>query len=193
MGYANCHQAARPKHQFMPVEQQSKDVPSEMSAGEFEDAFGGLYEHSAWAATRTFDSCVSQQWDSVDGLCVALRAILEKADHDEKLALIQAHPDLAGKAAAAGTLTDESNIEQSSAGLDQCSSDELERFHSSNNAYKLKFEFPLIMAVKNSNRHLIPAAFEQRINNTKVDEFVTAIGEINKLARLRLNPFFTTE
>jgi len=177
----------------MPAEPQSKSVPSQMSASEFEGAFGALYEHSAWVATRTFDSGASELWDSVDGLCEALRTTLDKASMDEKLALIRAHPDLAGKAAAAGTLTDDSNNEQSSAGLDQCSKQELEQFHSLNNAYKLKFEFPFIMAVKDSNRHLILAAFEQRIQNNMADEFATAIAEINKIARLRLNPFFVSE
>jgi len=164
-----------------------------MSAGEFVDAFGALYEHSPWVAARTYDSDVSKSWDSLGGLARALRKTLEQASKDEKLALIRAHPDLAGKASVARTLTDESSDEQTSAGLDQCSVDELKRFQCLNDAYKTKFEFPFIMAVKDSNRHLILAAFEQRINNSQADEFVTALGEINKIAHLRLKPFFTVE
>jgi len=177
----------------MPVEPQRQNVPSEMSAEEFVDTFGALYEHSAWIAARTYESGVNKNWNNLDGLAQALCITLEQASKDEKLALIRAHPDLAGKAAAAGTLTDESNDEQSSAGLDQCSIEELQRFHSLNDAYKIKFEFPFIMAVKDSNRHLILAAFEQRMHNSRAVEFNTAIGEINKIARLRLKPFFTVE
>jgi len=103
------------------------------------------------------------------------------------------HGDLAGKAAACGTLTNESTDEQSCAGLDHCSEEELSRFHHLNNAYKAKFGFPFIMAVKNSNRHLILAAFEQRINHSQAEEFATAIAEINKIAHLRLKPFFNIE
>jgi len=164
-----------------------------MSASEFVDHFGALYEHSPWVAVRTFDSGASQLWDNIDGLANALSITLEQATNNEKLALIRAHPDLAGKAAAAGSLTNDSNLEQSSAGLDQCSEKELEQFHRLNDAYKLKFDFPFIMAVKNSNRHLILAAFEQRIKNSHTKEFDTAIGEINKIARLRLTPFFAIE
>jgi len=162
-----------------------------MSAGEFVRTFGALYEHSPWVAARTFDSGANKHWDTLDGLAQALSNTLQKASKDEKLTLIRAHPDLAGKAALAGTLTDESNDEQSSAGLDQCSDEELKRFHSLNDAYTNKFEFPFIMAVKDSNRHLILVAFEQRMNNSQADEFATAIGEINKIARLRLESFFT--
>lgn len=177
----------------MPMVSQSQTKPSLMSSSEFVAAFGALYEHSPWVATRTFGAGPSEQLDSFDGLATALSITLEKASKNEKLALIRAHPDLAGKAAAAGTLTDDSNNEQSSAGLDQCSAEELKQFHRLNDAYKLKFEFPFIMAVKDSNRHLILAAFEQRIDNSPAEEFVTAIGEINKIARLRLKPFFANE
>lgn len=177
----------------MPVEQPRLNVPSKMSAGEFVDAFGALYEHSPWVAERTYREGVSPNWDNFDGLANALSATLEKADNEEKLALIRAHPDLAGKAALAGSLTRESSSEQSSAGLDHCSVDELKRFHSLNDAYKMKFEFPFIMAVKGSNRHSILAAFEQRIDNSPQKEFDTAIAEINKIARLRLQPFFNCE
>lgn len=174
----------------MPVEQRKTNLPSEMSGNEFVSAFGPIYEHSPWVASRTFDSGISKLWDSLDGLAQALSATLDNASKDEKLALICAHPDLAGKAACAGTLTSESCEEQCSAGLDQCSEDELKRFHSLNDAYKKKFEFPFIMAVKDSNRHLILAAFERRITHSEADEFATAISEINKIARLRLKPFF---
>lgn len=165
--------------------------PSDMSADEFVQHFGELYEHSPWVASRTFAAGVDTTVNSLSGLSTLLAATLKVATASEKLALIRAHPDLAGKAAAAGHLTDDSNIEQASAGLDQCTEDELKRFHQLNDAYKAKFDFPFIMAVKDSNRHLILSAFETRLQNDKVAEFDTAITEINKIARLRLTAFFT--
>jgi len=165
--------------------------PSEMPAQEFVRQFGDLYEHSPWVAQRRFDAGLDQNMDDIEGLSSALATTLNGASRDEKLALIRAHPDLAGKAAARGELTDDSNLEQSSAGLDQCSEEELQRFHQLNDAYKEKFDFPFIMAVKDSNRHLILAAFETRLQNDRAVEFDTAIEEINKIAKLRLTTFFS--
>ena len=165
-------------------------LPSQLTKEAFILQFGGIYEHSEWVAQRTFEAGCGTQLDSLKGLSRAMSDTMDKASQEEKLALIRAHPDLAGKAAAAGTLTADSNLEQSSAGLDQCSEAELARFHELNDAYKSKFDFPFIMAVKDSNRHLILAAFESRIHNTPELEFETAIGEINKIARLRLAAFF---
>ncbi len=164
--------------------------PSSLSKTQFVETFGAVYEHSPWVAARTHDAGLGTQLDSLPGLAQAMADTLASANKDEKLALICAHPDLAGKAAAAGDLTDESNDEQASAGLDQCTTEELARFHQLNNAYKAKFNFPFIMAVKGSNRHLILAAFEQRIENSVDVEFDTALGEINKIAKLRLQALF---
>src|SRR5699024_591159 len=96
-------------------------------------------------------------------------------------------PDLAGKAALDGTLTEASTNEQAGAGIDQCTPEEFERFTKLNNAYKEKFQFPFIMAVKGSNRHQILAAFEERINNDYDAEFERAVNEINKIAEFRLS------
>jgi len=172
----------------------SNSPPSALSKERFVQAFGPIYEHSPWVASRTYDATHAnksiEQLDSLTGLAQALATALKNASHDEKLQLIRAHPDLAGKAAVAGNLTNESNQEQASAGLDQCTTQELQRFHELNDAYKAKFDFPFIMAVKDSNRHLILAAFEKRIHNNVETEFETALGEINKIARLRLQALF---
>jgi 2-oxo-4-hydroxy-4-carboxy-5-ureidoimidazoline decarboxylase len=100
--------------------------------------------------------------------------------------LIKAHPDLAGRAAIAGELTEASNEEQASAGIDQCSPEEFARFQDLNERYKAKFDFPFVMAVRKSNRHEILVAFETRLSNDPDDEFEQAIAEIHKIARLRL-------
>ncbi len=111
---------------------------------------------------------------------------MDTADYEAKLQLIRAHPDLAGRAAVRGELTADSTDEQASAGIDQCTKAEYEQFVSFNSAYKAKFGFPFVMAVKNSNRLAILNAFAERIENDSDTEFETAIQEIHKIARLRL-------
>jgi OHCU decarboxylase len=112
--------------------------------------------------------------------------VLADASEGAKLALIRAHPDLAGRAAIAGDLTASSRSEQSGAGLDQCTPEEYRRFHELNAAYKRKFGFPFILAVAGKGRHEILAAFEARVDNDRDREFDTAIAEINKIALRRL-------
>ena len=112
--------------------------------------------------------------------------ILLSASHEAQLALINAHPDLAGKAAVRGELTASSTAEQSGAGIHECTAEEFARFTELNDAYKAKFKFPFIMAVKGSNRHQILAAFETRIHNPVDIEFKCALAEINNIALFRL-------
>ena len=161
--------------------------PSSQTEAEFVERFGAVYEYSPWVAARTWAGGLTAAQDTVDGLAAAMAEVLDNhASRQEQLMLIKAHPDLAGKAAARGELTDESDSEQASAGLDQCSAAELQQFHTDNDAYKAKFEFPFIMAVRGSNRFEILAAFAQRLNNDDATEFAQALKEINKIARLRL-------
>ena len=112
---------------------------------------------------------------------------VDEAPYDRKLELIRAHPDLAGKAAVAGELTTASSAEQSAAGIDQCTPEEYEQFQSLNAEYKEKFGFPFVMAVRDSNRVDILTAFAKRLKNDEAIEFATAIEEIHKIARLRLD------
>ncbi len=115
-----------------------------------------------------------------------MAATLSRASKEEQLVLIRAHPDLAGKAALKGELTSDSSDEQASAGLDQCSKEELARFEQLNSAYKARFDMPFIMAVRGSDRHQILAGFEERLKNAPVAEFERALQEINRIALLRL-------
>ncbi|MGI9415116.1 MAG: 2-oxo-4-hydroxy-4-carboxy-5-ureidoimidazoline decarboxylase [Hyphomicrobiales bacterium] len=161
--------------------------PAAMSRTDFVSMFGGIYEHSPWIAERLWDLGLGDAHSNVSSIHSALAAVLDAASRDEQLALIRAHPDLAGKAAVRGELTEASTSEQSSAGLDQCTAEEFERFQTLNTAYKEKFDFPFILAVKGKNRHDILEAFETRIGNDTDTEFITALGEINKIALLRLN------
>ena len=164
-----------------------KNLPSEMSENEFVEVFGGVYEHSPWIARYAWRNGLTEDHNTPAGLSETLIEIVAKADHDKILELINAHPDLAGKAAIDGELTEDSTSEQSGAGIDQCTAEEFQKFQSYNNDYKEKFNFPFIMAVKGSNRHQILEAFEIRIKNNEEAEFTQAVTEINKIARFRLD------
>ena len=160
--------------------------PSTMSREAFVEAFADIYEHSPWVAEKAFDLGQDSSIDQIETLHQRMSDILLSADHARQLALINAHPDLAGKAAVQGQLTAASTEEQSGAGIHQCTAEEFQRFTELNDAYKAKFAFPFIMAVKGSNRHQILAAFETRIHNSPESEFSCALAEINKIALFRL-------
>lgn len=153
--------------------------------GEFVRRYGGIYEDSPWVAERSYDE--ARGIDEPARLADVFARCVDNADDDTRLALIRAHPDLAGRAAIAGELGAASSEEQKSAGIDQCTPEEYERFQDLNRRYKAKFGFPFIMAVRNSTREQILAAFESRLGNDRDTEFATAIAEIHKIARLRLN------
>lgn len=163
-----------------------QNPPSAMDHAAFLSTFGGIYEHSDWVAEAAWQAGISRIHDEVDALADLMAAMVAKADERKKSDLIRAHPDLAGKAALKGKLTESSTTEQASAGLDQCSAEEFARFEEMNAAYKEKFEFPFIMAVRNSDRHQILAGFERRLRNDAATEFALALKEIDKIARFRL-------
>ncbi len=162
----------------------AQESPGDPDREQFVERYGGIYEHSAWVAEETY--AVAADISDADSLAIVFASCVDDAPHDRKLTLIRAHPDLAGKAAIAGDLTEESSTEQSSAGIDQCTPAEYEQFQSLNAQYKAKFGFPFAMAVRNSNRGDILRAFAARLHNDKDTEFATAIAEIHKIAGLRL-------
>lgn len=160
--------------------------PSKLSRTLFAERFGGIYEHSRWVAEATHDKGLTAECDTAAGLASAMAAAMAAGSMEAKRALILAHPDLAGKLALSKQLTKESTSEQASAGLDKLSADELARFTRLNDAYRAKFGFPFIMAVKGKTKTEIAAAFEQRIGNEDEAEFATALREIDHIAALRL-------
>ncbi|HET6630404.1 MAG TPA: 2-oxo-4-hydroxy-4-carboxy-5-ureidoimidazoline decarboxylase [Woeseiaceae bacterium] len=146
--------------------------------------YGNIYEHSSWVAEQAYERAAGITRPS--HLAEVMSACVEAADEQTKLTLIRAHPDLAGRAAIAGELTAASSAEQASAGVDQCTEEEYTRFHALNDRYKQKFGFPFVMAVRGKHRNDILAAFEQRLANDRAEEMATAIREIHRIARLRL-------
>lgn len=155
-----------------------------MTLEEFVKRFGGIYEHSPWVAEQAYTH--AEACADTDKLAAIFAECVDTASKAQKLELIRAHPDLAGKAAVAGELSNDSNVEQSSAGIDQCTPEEFAEFQAMNERYKARFSFPFVMAVRNSNRQQILAAFTERLNNDVDMEFDRAIMEIHKIARLRL-------
>lgn len=160
--------------------------PRTMSLEAFVAKFGGVYEHSPWIADAVYRRGLTQAEDDPDGLAAAMASVLADSDRDAQLRLARAHPDLAGRAAIAGDLTDSSRSEQAGAGLDRCTPEEYRRFQELNEAYKSKFGFPFILAVAGRTRHEILKAFELRIHNDPHTEFQTALEQINRIALLRL-------
>ena len=160
--------------------------PSSLSRDEFIATFADIYEHSPWVAAAAYDQGQLSELDDIQTLHARMSEILLDADHARQLALINAHPDLAGKAAVQGQLTESSSNEQAGAGIHECTPEEFQRFTELNEAYKTRFAFPFIMAVKGSNRHQILAAFETRIHHPADTEFACALAEINKIALFRL-------
>lgn len=157
---------------------------SGMDVEAFVERYGGVYERSDWVPRESFGDAI--QASDVDELAAVFAECVDNASRDRRLELIRAHPDLAGRAAIAGELTVESNSEQASAGIDQCTPEEFARFQDLNNRYTERFGFPFVMAVRNSDRHAILSAFAARLHNNAAEEFETAIAEIHKIALLRL-------
>ncbi|HEY3623450.1 MAG TPA: allantoinase PuuE [Roseiarcus sp.] len=159
--------------------------PSELTRTLFIERFGGVYEHSPWIAAAAYDSGLASA-DTAEALAKALAVAAAKGTTEQKCALIEAHPDLAGKFAVAGTLTADSAREQASAGLDQLSGGEMHQFSELNDAYRTRFGFPFIMAVKGKNTADILSAFRDRLANDADAETTTALAEIDRIAALRL-------
>ena len=160
--------------------------PSQMERARFVEAFGGIFEHSPWIAERAFDLELGPAHDSAVGLHSALARAFRTANADERMGVLRAHPDLAGKLAAAKRLTAESTSEQASAGLDALTDAERESFTRLNAAYVDKHGFPFIIAVRDHDKTGILAAFERRIANDSAAEFAEACRQVERIAALRL-------
>ena len=150
------------------------------------DRFGGVYEHSAWVAEQAFDMGPPDP----EILPEVMRKIVEDAGAEAQLTLLRTHPDLAGKLAKTGALTQESTSEQASAGLDQCTADEFAAFTALNERYKTKFGFPYILAVRGRHRAEILENFRARVNNSLEIEFREALNQVHQIAALRFEALF---
>ncbi len=174
-----------------PDETANASALTELSAlpqSQFTARLADIFEHSPWVAERAWDH---RPFADLDALHAAMVAAMLAAPETEQLALIRAHPELAGKEAAAGVLTAASTGEQRGAGLDQCTAEELVRLRELNTAYRDRFGFPFIIAVKGLTRHQIMDAIAQRLQNDREIEFRTCLAQIAKIARFRLDALFS--
>jgi 2-oxo-4-hydroxy-4-carboxy-5-ureidoimidazoline decarboxylase len=149
----------------------------------FTRTLAGIFEHSPWIAEGSWRK---RPFASVAELHQAMCDVVRDASEEKQLGLIRAHPDLAGKAALAGDLTDNSKLEQAGAGLDRLTGEEYKYFHELNDAYKQKFNFPFILAVKGHTKESILKSFEERLPNSLEAEKARALEEIYKIAGFRL-------
>jgi len=166
-----------------------------LDADAFAAALHGIYEHSPWIAER---AAQRRPFATLAALKRALQETVDSAAEAERLGLLRAHPELAGKAAIAGELTAESTGEQAASGLNLCSPDEYARLHALNAEYNEKFGFPFILAVKGPTgrgltRSVIIDTFARRLKNTRPDEFAEALRQVHRIAEIRLNALLGVE
>lgn len=162
----------------------SIDDINQRSETAFIALLGNIFEHSPWVPALVYGK---RPFSDREALHREMVHAMRHAPEPQRKALLCSHPELAGKEAAAGSLTAASQREQAGAGLDQCSAAELQRIKTLNQAYRDKFEFPFIIAVTGLDRHQIIAAMERRLDNDPQDEFDAALGEVEKIARIRID------
>jgi 2-oxo-4-hydroxy-4-carboxy-5-ureidoimidazoline decarboxylase len=160
------------------------DQLNALPAGAFINTLSGIFEHSPWVPEAALGK---RPFTSVDQLHDVMTTIVDQAGNTRQLALINAHPELAGKAAVRGELTDESTREQSGAGLNLCTQEEFNRLQALNAAYREKFGFPFILAVRRFDRHGIIANFEARLHHGRDIELRESLQQIYRIARFRLD------
>jgi 2-oxo-4-hydroxy-4-carboxy-5-ureidoimidazoline decarboxylase len=160
------------------------DAINTRSETEFIALLGSIFEHSPWVPELVYGK---RPFADREALHREMVDAMRQAPKLQRMALLCSHPELAGKEAAAGSLTDASQREQAGAGLNQCSAQELQKIKALNQAYHDKFEFPFIIAVTGLDKHQIIAAMERRLDNDREEEFDTALGEVEKIARIRID------
>jgi OHCU decarboxylase len=163
-----------------------RPLPSQMTREDFVVAYGGIFEHSPWIAERAWGLELGPAHDCAAGVHNALARAFRTASEEERLGVLRAHPDLAGKLAAAGRLTAESTSEQAGAGLNMLTDEERADFTRLNTAYVDKHGFPFIIAVRDHDKASIRAAFERRIGNDTETEFAEACRQVERIAEFRL-------
>ena len=159
---------------------------NKLSKSDFTEVFGNVFENASWIAEKLYDL---KPFNDFQELSKKMLNIFEDSDKDSKLRILNSHPDLADKTKI-GLLTVDSNKEQNSAGLDQCSEKEFNEFKNLNYQYKKKFGFPFIYAVKNKSKIEILNNFKERVTCDINDEFIEAIKQVKKIASLRINEIY---
>jgi 2-oxo-4-hydroxy-4-carboxy-5-ureidoimidazoline decarboxylase len=165
----------------------SQKTLSELNAcskGDFVAALANIFEYSPWIAE---EAASARPFAGVRPLFEAMKAAVDRAPFDLRLALIKAHPDLANKTQRAAGLTAESDAEQNSLGLDRLSDAEYEAFERANSAYRAKFGFPYIVSVRRHTKDSVLRDFERRLPNDVTAEIQRSVEEICRIAALRVD------
>jgi OHCU decarboxylase len=162
---------------------------SEMSVSEFIETFGHVFEHSPWIAENAWYRGLGARNDTVAGLHEALCNEIRRADHEQKLELLRAHPEL-GVAMGGRELSASSHREQLRSGLDACTPEEYAEFQRLNAAYREKFGFPFILAIKGYHRRQILEIFRQRLGHGQEEEFQAALAQVMKIGLFRLQELY---
>ena len=158
------------------------DKINKLSINEFTEIFGNIFENAAWIAEKLY---MQRPFNNFQDISKKIINIFELTNNENKLKILNSHPDLADKIKI-GLLTKESNNEQNNAGLNQCSEEEFKEFKNLNTNYKSKFGFPFILAVKGKNKIEILNSFRKRMLSTKEEEYIEAIKQVKLIASLRL-------
>jgi 2-oxo-4-hydroxy-4-carboxy-5-ureidoimidazoline decarboxylase len=158
-------------------------IVNKLSEDAFIENFGDVAEHSPWVAA---EAAGSRPYGTREGMIGVFQSVILRADKARQTALLRAHPDLAGRAAVAGHLTDESKREQAGVGLDRLTREEFQRFNAMNDAYRRRHNIPFIFAVRGATKHDILAAFVSRLKNAPDVEFVKALEQVGRIIRFRL-------
>jgi len=182
--FATRHQIAEHWAETHPPVERVR--PTTLGRDGFVATYGGIFEHSPWIAERAFDLELGPAHDTAGGLHNALCRMFRSASEEERLGVLTAHPDLAGKLAQAKRLTAESTSEQASAGLDALTDEERETFTALNQQYVARFGFPFIIAVRDHDKASILAAFQRRIDHDRATEFAEACRQVERIAEFRL-------
>jgi 2-oxo-4-hydroxy-4-carboxy-5-ureidoimidazoline decarboxylase len=167
----------------MPVAPLPLETVNLMETDAFVETFGDIAEHSPWVAA---EAAAKRPYATREAMIAAFQAAIGEAGVDRQHELLRAHPDLAGRAAIAGQLTEDSANEQAGAGLDRLTAEEFARFTDLNDAYRRRHGIPFVFAVRGASKHDILAAFEDRIDKSPDEELVTALEQVCRIVRFRL-------
>lgn len=163
------------------------DTLNGMDRAAFVATLGAIFEHSPWVAERAY---AARPFASVEALHAAMRGAVDAASDAERLALLRAHPELAGRAMVRAELTADSTDEQAGAGLTRCSPEEFARLQELNARYNARFGFPFILAVKGWDRAGIIGEFARRAERDRATEFAECLAQVAVITRLRLDALF---
>ena len=159
------------------------DEVNELSPAAFRQAFAAIAEHSPWVADHAL---AARPYASLEAAIDSFQEAVAQASREKQFALVQAHPDLAGRAALAGDLEPESRSEQASVGLDKLTDEEMTLFQRLNARYRERFGFPFILAIRGASKARILDAFQLRVDGGREEEFTTALAQVMRIIRFRL-------